>query len=164
MAYGQTPKDAGGIPIGSVYVPNTGIIPLQGANSSSDGSSNTSAPGCFARAAVTVATQASALQTANGNSADLAVGSFAELAIDINLTGNQGTSPTIQFFVERKGADGVYYAIYSGSVLSATGPQSISLGAGCATNQAFGAVARLRWIIGGTSTPGWTFSYSIIGK
>jgi hypothetical protein len=166
VVYTQSPKDAGGVVLGSVHVPDVGLRALQGsAVVSTDSGSNDAAAVCFARYAATVASSSATLRTANGNTGDLVVGPFTELAIDINLTSNQGTSPTIQFLVDRKGADGTYYAIYTGStVSSAPNTQIISIGAGCTTNASFGSVARLRWVIGGSSTPGYTFSYSIIGK
>ena len=45
MAFGSTPRDAQQIPVGSVYVPGVGFVAWQGGTQSTDGSSNTSAPG-----------------------------------------------------------------------------------------------------------------------
>lgn len=115
-------------------------------------------------AAQTVLNQASAAQTAGGNSADLTVGQYRELAVDINISAVSGTSPSATFFVDRKGADGIYYNIYSSGAKTTTGTVSTSIGAGgAATNSAFGNVIRFRWTITGT-TPSFTFSASIIGK
>lgn len=166
MAFGATPRDSGGIPISEVYVPGSGMYALQGSSqTNTDGSGNTSAPACFARSAMTVFNRASALSTANSNSGDLAVGPFSELAVDVSITGNQGTSPTIQFFIDRKGVDGVYYNIWGSSVVSVSAAQvSTSIGVGLSIAQAFGSTVYFRWIIGGSSTPGFTFSVSIIGK
>lgn len=48
MAFGNTIKDAGGIPIAETYVPGTGFIALQGSTlTNTDGSSNQSAPANF---------------------------------------------------------------------------------------------------------------------
>lgn len=165
MAFPQSLLDAGGVPIGSVYVPGVGWAALQGtSNTNTDGSSNPSTALAIGRAATVVALGASAARTTSGNSGDLAVGMYTELAIDANLSAVSGTSPTIQFFVDRKGADGSYYPIWQQSSAStAIGQVSTSIGAGCSSNQAFGSTIRLRWTIGGTS-PSWTFSYSIIGK
>lgn len=45
MAFGSTPKDSAGLPIGSVYVPNGSIVSLQGStNTTTDASSNVSTP------------------------------------------------------------------------------------------------------------------------
>jgi hypothetical protein len=111
-----------------------------------------------------VLNQASAPQTTSGNSADLAVGQFSELTIDCNITAISGTNPTLQIFLERKGADGVYYPIWqSVTITSAPAQVSTSVGAGMSIAQGFGSIARLRWVIGGTS-PSFTVSTSIIGK
>jgi len=105
------------------------------------------------------------LETADGNSADLSVGSSSELAVDINITGNQGTNPTIQFFIDRKGADLVYYPIWQSKIVTASSDQvSTSIGPGLAYNQSLGATIRFRWDISGTSTPGFTFSVSLQAK
>ena len=113
--------------------------------------------------ASTVLNQASAAQTANGNSADLSVGQFTELAVDCNMTAVAGVNPTLQFFLDRKGADNVYYPIWQSATFSATSQISTSIGAGMNIAQGFGNVVRLRWVIGGVG-PSWTFSASIIGK
>lgn len=115
--------------------------------------------------AQTVYTQTSTLITASGNSGILAVGNFVELAVDVNLTGKQGTSPTIQFFIDRLGADGIYYNIWSSSSVSSTPTTvSASIGAGLASTPSFGGTIQFRWTIGGSATPGFTYSVSIIGK
>jgi len=115
--------------------------------------------------AQTIYTQPSQLITAGSNSGILSVGNFAELALDINLTGKQGTSPTIQFFLDRLGVDGVYYNFYASSVISST-PTTISqsIGAGLALATSFAGTIQFRWVIGGSSSPGWTYSVSLIGK
>lgn len=115
--------------------------------------------------AQTVYTQASQLITASSNSGALSVGNFAELAVDINITSKQGTSPTIQFFIDRLGVDGVYYNIWSSSVISTTPtPISQSIGAGLSQASSFGGTIQFRWLIGGSSTPGFTYSVSIQAK
>jgi hypothetical protein len=131
-----------------------------------DGSGNlkiSGGGGGSGRSAATVLNQASAAQTTNGNSADLAVGSYAELTVDVNITSVSGTSPTLQMFVDRKGADGVYYPIWQSMTISAATAVSTTIGAGMSIAQGFGALVRLRWVIGGTSAS-ITFSGSLIGK
>lgn len=113
--------------------------------------------------ATTVYTRASAAATGNGDSGDLTVSSYVELAIDANITAVSGSSPTLQFFLDRKGSDGIYYPIWNSSSITATGQVSASVGAGLATAQSFNATVKLRWVIGGSS-PSFTFSASIIGK
>jgi hypothetical protein len=49
MAYGNTPRDAGNLPLGSVWVPGqANPIPLQGGNKYTDANGNDSAPGVMA--------------------------------------------------------------------------------------------------------------------
>ena len=116
--------------------------------------------------AQTIWTQASQLITSTtGNSGLLSVGNFVELALDINVTGKQGTSPTLQFFIDRLGVDGIYYNIWTSTQYTTT-PQTVSqsIGAGLTTSVSFGGTIQFRWSIGGSSTPGWTYSVSIQGK
>lgn len=115
------------------------------------------------RATATVFTQASSAQTTGGNSGNLAVDAYTEIAVDINITAVSGTSPTLNLFVDRLGADGIWYPIWSSTQQTAVGQVSTSIGAGMLVAQGFGATVRLRWTIGGT-TPSWTFSASIQGK
>jgi hypothetical protein len=166
MAYGASLVDANAVPIGETYTPGVGFASLQGSLvRNTDGSGNTSAPATFHHASATVLTAGSAAVTANATSSALVVGPFAELAVDVNLTAKTGTSPTIQFFIDRIGADGVAYNIWSSVVVSTVTTQvSASIGSGFSTNQSFGATCQFRWVIGGSATPGFTFSYSIIGK
>lgn len=114
--------------------------------------------------AATLLNQASAIQSANGNSADLNVSALRELAVDANVTALTGTNPTVQFFVDRKGADGVYYQIWSSSSVNAVGTVSDSIGPGMNKNQSLGSMVRFRWVIGGTGGPTVTFSVSLIAK
>ena len=115
------------------------------------------------RSASTVWSQSPTVQTSAGSTADLPVGSYSELAVDINLTALSGSSPTLQIFIERKGADDTYYPIWQSVTLSTTTMISTTIGAGMAIAQGFGTTIRLRWAPGGTS-PSATFSGSIIGK
>ena len=112
--------------------------------------------------ASTLLNQASAAQNANGNSIDLSVAAFAQLAVDANVTALTGTNPTIQFFVDRKGADGIYYQIWSSASINAIGATSDSIGPGLNKAQSLGSTIRLRWTIGGTASPTVTFSASLI--
>ncbi len=99
------------------------------------------------------------------NSGDLAVASYHEVAIDINTTAQSGTSPTIQYFFERKGADGIYYVLWQSAVLTvAANTLSTSVGPGLAYNQSLGNTDRLRWVVGGSATPTFTHSLNIYAK
>src|SRR5579885_1253552 len=119
------------------------------------------------RSAVAVYSLASGAQTTNGNSGDLTVGAYTEIGIDINVTADSGTNETIQFFWDRKGADGVYYPLWQSKTVLSTDSLaeqiSTSIGAGMAYNQSLGLTGRLRWVVGGTS-PSFTLSANVYGK
>lgn len=102
--------------------------------------------------------------TGSGNSGALNASSYRELDVDINITAvSGGASPSIQFFVDRQGADGNWYVIWTGAVHSAAGSESDSIGAGLSKPVAFGSTIRVRWAVTGTS-PSFTLSSSWIGK
>jgi hypothetical protein len=113
--------------------------------------------------AQTIYTASSLARTASGNSGSLNVTYFFELAFDANTTVIAGTSPTLQFAIDRLGVDGIWYNVWLSAVRSAIGSDSKSIGAGLALAEAFGNNIQIRWIIGGTS-PSFTFSLSLIGK
>jgi hypothetical protein len=112
----------------------------------------------------TILNQTSSVQNADGNSADLSVSAFKELAIDINVTALTGTNPTIQFFIDRKGVDGIYYQIWNSASINAASAASDSVGPGLNRAQSLGTTIRFRWVIGGTGNPTVTFSASLICK
>ena len=118
------------------------------------------------RSTVAVYSLASTATTSSSNSGDLTVGPYTEISIDINITAKTGTNPTIQFTYSRKGADGVYYALWQTSLLTNTATQvyTASIGAGMQYNSSLGATGQLSWVIGGSATPGYTFSANIQGK
>jgi len=101
--------------------------------------------------------------TVTTTSADLTTGAYKELAIDINISAITGTTPSYTLGINRKGADGVYYPIYTGTAQTAVGKVSISLGIGASTNTAFGSTIQVVETVAGT-TPSVTRSVSIIGK
>lgn len=108
--------------------------------------------------------QASAAQTTNGNSIDLVCDQYDQLAFDFNVTAfTGGTSPTVQFLIERKGADGTYYPIYTSAAIAAIGLTSVSIGPGLPNNAAIGNFVRMRWVFTGAPTS-VTFSASILAK
>lgn len=101
----------------------------------------------------------------SGNSGDITVGPYTEISIDITTTAQAGTNPTIQFFWERKGVDGIYYPIWQTNPLTAAANTiSTSIGTGMAYNQSLGSTGRLRWLVGGSATPTWTFTPNVYGK
>ena len=102
---------------------------------------------------------------ATQNSGDLTVGPYTEVALDINTTAQAGTNPTIQYFYERKAADGIYYVLWQSAVLTAaTNTLSTSIGAGMAYNQSLGVTGRVRWVVGGSATPTFTHTINLQGK
>jgi hypothetical protein len=164
MSFGASVRDSGSVPIAQGYIPGTGLVAAQSSTiSNTDGSSNTSAPLVMHRAPGTVLNQASAAVIVSGNSADLAVGPYTEVAVDINITAVSGTTPTLQVFVDRKGIDGVYYPLWQSNSVTAIGQVSTAIGSGCTVAQSLGTVVRLRWVLTGTS-PSFTLSASILGK
>lgn len=105
---------------------------------------------------------ASAAHTTSSDAGDLDVSRCRRIAIDINVTAVSGTAPFLQFFIDRKGVDGVYYPIWTSSLIGSTSTISKTLGAFATVHEALGAVVRLRWTITGT-TPSFTFSVSVQG-
>lgn len=120
--------------------------------------------------ATTLLNQTSLMRTANGNTSDISWGAFTELALDALVTNQQGTSPTLQILLDRKDAAGNYEPVWQSSVTSVSTasttnvPISSSIGVGLAIAQSFAATGRIRWIIGGSATPGAQFNISLIGK
>jgi hypothetical protein len=85
------------------------------------------------------------------------------LAVDINVTAVSGTTPSMTLYVERQGADGNWYPIWTSSAITATGQTTTSVGPGCATTAVVTSILRFRAAITGT-TPSFTMSASIIGR
>jgi hypothetical protein len=111
----------------------------------------------------TVLNLASAAHTVSGDAGDLDVSKYRRIAVDINITAVSGTSPTIQFFVDRKDANGIYYNLWTDSSVNATGQRSVTIGPFATITQSLGSTVKLRWTIAGTS-PSFTFSASVIGS
>lgn len=166
MAFPTMTRSADNVPASGIWTPNGTVFPvLEGSLSTfTDGSGNLTTPATFHHAARTLAALVSAAYTTNTTLGPYTVGPFAELAVDFNVTVKSGTSPTLQFFIDRIGADNVAYNIWSSaSITTVTTQVSASIGSGFSTNQSFGATIQLRIVVGGT-TPSWTLSGSIIGK
>lgn len=159
------PRDAKGVTVGGLWLPNGTWYALQSVTATTTDAQNyQSAPLAVGWFGFNVFARTSAAAIVSGDSGDLPVDSFSELAVDITIGSISGTGPpTIQFFVERKGNNGNYYQLYSSSAVSTSQSISTSIGAGMTISTSFGTTARLRWVITGT-TPSFTFSASIIGK
>jgi hypothetical protein len=108
------------------------------------------------------------MRTANGDTGPTPLnwGNAEKLAVDIGVTGSQGTSPTLQVFVDRLGSDGSsYFAVYDSTALApGSYPRSTSIGPGCTNPQEIAQYGRVRWVIGGSATPGVQFTVSIQGE
>lgn len=100
--------------------------------------------------------------SANGNSGDLFVGDAVALDFDVDVTAIDAAA-TLTLFVERKGADGLYYPIYSPTAVT-TVPTIISqsIGAGLQTAADFGDLVRIRWTI--TTNKNATCNISLMRK
>jgi hypothetical protein len=147
---------------------STGLVAIQGSIiTTTDGLGNVSAPMATHHAAGVVTFQANtATTTTPVTRGPFVVGPYSELLLGVNITAKTGTSPTIQFFIDSIGADGIAYNIYASSIVNNTAPAQVigAIGSGFTTNVSFGSSIQFRWVIGGTATPGFTFSYSILGK
>lgn len=120
----------------------------------------------------TILNQSSAMKTAAGDTGNISWGNCSTIAVDVNCTSQQGTSPTLQILVDRLGADGVtYFNMYDSGAISVSSASSgspvvikRSIGPGCTTGEEIASSGRVRWVIGGSSTPGAQFSLSVIGE
>ncbi len=111
----------------------------------------------------TVLTIPSASITSGTTGGNISVGIYKELAVDVNVSALTGTTPSYQIIIDRQGADGVWYPIYTGIAITAIGVQSVSIGVGASTNVSFGSTIRVRELVTGT-TPNVTRSVSLVGK
>ncbi len=100
---------------------------------------------------------------ASGNSGDLAVDSFDQRALDVKISAPTGTSPSVTLVLNRKGADGVYYPIWTSAAQTAVGKLSTSAGVSAPVNHSLGSVLRLDWTVAGTGVS-LTVTASLIGK
>jgi len=77
-------------------------------------------------------------------SGDIQADAFSELAVDLTKT---TVTTNVQFTVQRKGADGIYYTIATSGVQVAAGSDSLSIGSGMA-NVADTVAATSVWSVG----------------
>jgi hypothetical protein len=89
------------------------------------------------------------------NSDGIRVAAFDILAIDFTVV-----SGTITFFVDREGADGLWYSILTSGALGAGGVFSATLAGQNSASQEFGVTVRLRWTVSSAAVA----SASIVGK
>ena len=84
--------------------------------------------------------------------------------LDISVTAlTGGTTPTVTFKVSRVEPDGVLYAVYNPTALSAAGTFSQSIGPGEQTNVDLGDQFQLDMVVTGAPTS-ITFSATVKGK
>lgn len=103
--------------------------------------------------------QASAAQTATGNSSAVEVGEYTEALVTLNCTAASGTTPTMTVKVQTSDDKGTtWYDLPSGGFtqLTAAGKQALQI-------TCFGDYIRALWTIGG-STPSFTFVMNVTGK
>lgn len=126
----------------------------------------------FLGGAVVLATIPQAAYTAAQSPVTFSTAGITYLAVDTTVVSFQGgTSPTIQFLVDRLGADSVWYNVWSGQTSGSPITQTFDLGPGFATagppngsqHAVFTLQARLRWAYAGSPTT-VTFSGSVIGR
>lgn len=112
----------------------------------------------------------STAQTASNTGITFSTLTVAAIALDITVTAlTGGTAPTITFFLDRLGADGVWYREETSAAVSAPGTVSAILGPFAASAGVFSSVwttqARFGWTFGGSVAPtSVTFSASIVGR
>lgn len=125
-----------------------------------------------ASAASTVATfityPTATAQAATNAGVSFPTATTSALAVDITLTSfTGGTTPTVTFFVDRLGSDGVWYRAWTSAALSSAGATSVQIGPFPSGTGIFTAVltgtARFGWTSTGTPTA-ITFSASVIGR
>src|SRR5690348_2912766 len=106
MPYGYAPTDAGGVPLGCAESEGNGLLVLRGSTRTKTDSSGTIVALSESAFKYAILNQASALKTAAGDTGPLDWSDFKLLSIDVNCTGSQGTTPTLQILVDRLMSDG----------------------------------------------------------
>lgn len=101
--------------------------------------------------------------TTSGTSAAFDTSGITRAAIDLTITAVAGVAPEMRFMLDRKGADGRWYPVWSSATATAPVTLSTTVGQGMQVAQSLAAQARLRWEISGT-TPSFTFGGGVIGK
>jgi len=113
----------------------------------------------------TILSLASAAYTASGVTGPLPTASVTELAVDANVTTiTGGTSPSITFYLDRLGADGVWYRMWTSAAVIVAGSVSTSVDPnGGATDAVLTDACRFGWTFGGTvAATSITFSASVV--
>lgn len=95
--------------------------------------------------------------------AQFSTAAISTIQVGLNVTAVAGTSPSLQPYLEVLGADGIWYAVWKPTAITAAGQTVESIGPGCASEAVFDAEARLRLEVSGT-TPSFTLSASVHGR
>ncbi len=131
----------------------------------------------FLGGAVTLIALPSAAYTGADSPKTCATAGITYGALDLTVTSfTGGSSPTITFWLEREGADTVWYQILTTGAINAATTISVDISPGLNGSYAgppsstvqhavFTASTRLRWALGGSVAPtAVTFSASFIGR
>ncbi|MDJ0342282.1 hypothetical protein QMK19_03650 [Streptomyces sp. H10-C2] len=153
------------MPTNPVFTPvDTNGLPLK-ATSNGDGTSSLVAGSA---GPATFLTYLSAAQAVSNTGTSFSTTAVAGLAVDVTLSSfTGGAAPAVTFFVERLGADGVWYRIWTSAALTTAGATSVQIGPFPAATGIVTAVltgtARFGWSSTGAPTA-ITFSASVIGR
>ena len=117
------------MPTNPEFTPVDGNSNILKAIPNGDGTANlvTSA----ASSVATDITYPSAAQAPSNAGVSFSTATTASLAIDITLTSfTGGTSPTVTFFLDQLGSDGVWYRVWTSAALSTAGVAGANIGPG----------------------------------
>lgn len=123
-------------------------------------------------AATTLLVVPSAAYTSANTGTAFSTSNITYLAVDMNVTAlTGGTSPAVNFFLQRLGADGVWYLVSSLPAISTVSTVTFDVGPGFAStglpngtqHAVFTTQARFGWTFTGAPTS-VTFSASVVGR
>jgi len=116
----------------------------------------------------TFLTYPSTAQAAANTGTSFSTSAVTSLAVDVNVTVfTGGASPSVTFFVDRFGADGVWYRTWTSTAISTASSTSVVIGpyptATGVVTAALTSLARFGWSFAGAPTS-VTFSASVVGR
>lgn len=127
-------------------MPTNPVVTLVGDDGKAFGPTNPLPTATGAAAAASSLVESTAALTANGNTADLALGSAAGLTLLVVVTAAPGgTAPTLQVFLEAKTSAGAYATLGQTASLTAAGSAVVTF------TGPLPASGRVRWVVGGTA-------------
>lgn len=174
---GTLHENTGYSPINGIVTPATGINVAASCQVDNIGNTLRTADAgdgtSFMGGALTLATFPSAAYTTASSPVTFSTAGLTLMAIDVTVTSfSGGSSPTVQFFLDRLGVDSVYYTVWTSQSLNAAGANSVSIGPGFGSAFSgpvgvqygvFTAFGRFRWVYTGSPTS-VTFSASVVGR